>query len=85
MEASRPLGREVSKLTRHRVDTAAPDPSILGFFYSNGFGFANLDTAFTTETFFRIDRLGFFVLHFKYFYRTNFDAFSTSGAFVLIH
>jgi len=62
-----------------------PDSSILGFFYSNGFGFANLDAAFTTETLFGVYRLGFFVLEFEYLDRTNFNAFSTSRAFVLVH
>jgi hypothetical protein len=62
-----------------------PDPSSLGFFYSNGFGFADLDTAFATETLFGVYRFGFFILELEYLDRTNFDTFSTTCAFVLIH
>jgi hypothetical protein len=62
-----------------------PDLSILGFFYGNGSGFANLDAAFTTETLFGVYRLRFFVLELEYLDGTNFNTFSASCAFVLVH
>jgi hypothetical protein len=59
--------------------------AILGFFYSNGFGFANLDAAFTTETLFGVYRLGFFVLELEYLDWTNLNTFPASRAFVLVY
>ena len=57
----------------------------LGLFYSNGFGFANLDTAFAAEAFFSIDGNGFAVLHLEYFHRTNINTFFAACAFFFIN
>jgi hypothetical protein len=57
----------------------------LCFFYSNCPGFTNLDAALTSHTLFCIYRLGFFVLEFKNLGGTNFHAFPTAGALILIH
>ena len=57
----------------------------LGFFYSNGFGFTNLNAAFASQAFFCVYGLGFFVLEFENLHWTDFNTFSTSSAFVLVH
>jgi hypothetical protein len=56
----------------------------LSLFYRNGARFANLYTAFTAQTLFRVDRLRLFVLELEHLDGAHFNALSAADAFVLV-
>jgi len=61
------------------------ETGILNFLDGNGAGFTDLNATFATETFFRIDRNGFSILHFKNLRRAHINAFFATFALVGIN
>jgi hypothetical protein len=60
-------------------------PGCLSLFNGDGVGLAHFNAAFAAKAFFRINRDGLAVLHFKNFHRANIYTLFTTFTFVSIH